>query len=463
MKIVFYSAKMPSTRSYHSPLGIGYLAAYLKKEQKDIIVVIAENHKDVIKEKPDILAVSSLSLTIYDAIELSKKIKSLFPNTITILGGYHMTLLPHKLPKTFDIGVIGEGELTLLELVQLIKTKPLNPTNLKSIKGICFRHNNKIVQTQPREFIKNLDSLPHPIRVPYGYPAIVGIFTSRGCPYSCSYCASSSFWKRTFRTHSAEYVVEELLDIIKTFKPHTIHILDDLFLADKKRFSELHKLVIKNNIHKKVAFRAFVRANLIDEPIVKKMKEMNFVLVRFGAETGSEPLLKKLKGGSVTVEDGQRVIDLCYKYKLPSAASFMFGTPGETKEDLKKTYNFIKKNRKKNFTIDGFYFLTPYPGTKFWDDYKSKGKVHDDIDLRKLNVLITSPEFNWDNVIYLNEEIDFEEFKKIIEKFRQDFLDSNFIKIIYLLTKFSLPRRIIGVGVRWRRHILNKLNRVEES
>ena len=460
MKIVFYMSKSGSDKFQHSPLGIGYLAAYVKREVKDCVVVVARDVDEIIKEKPDILAISSISLTIYDTIEVSEKVKSLFPNTFIVLGGYHITLLPHKLPKSVDIGVIGEGESTLLELVRLVTNQKINLKDLKNVKGICFRHNNKIVQTKPRDFIKDLDSLPHPIRVPYGYAGIVGIFTSRGCPYSCYYCASSSFWKRNFRVHSAQYVVEELLHIIKTLKPHTIHILDDLFLADKKRFSELHKLVIKNKIHKKVAFRAFVRANLIDEPTIKKMKEMNFVLIRFGAETGSERLLRLLKGGSVTVKDGQRTINLCHKYKIPSAASFMFGAPGETREDLMQTYNFIKRNKNKNFSIDGFYFLTPYPGTKFWDYAKSKGKVNDDMDLRRLDILITSPKFSWDKVIYLNEKINFEDFKKIIDKFYKNFLktETQFVNIINFLSQVDLLKRVIGKGVRLRRWALNKLN-----
>src|SRR3989338_7828724 len=298
MKIVFYTSRIKGELLQEMPLGIGYIWAFLEKKALerglDIEILFCQTIDEILAEKPDILAVGCLSQSVDDAVNAMEQAKKENPNIKVIMGGYHITLLPELLPKAADVAVLGEGEYTFYELVQLALVGKFDKRYFGHINGICYEDNGRILKTEPRDFITELDSLHHPKREVFDYTGIVGVFTSRGCPYNCIYCSSQNFWKRRFRTHSADYVIVEIERMIELFNPHTIHILDDLFLANKQRFDEIYRKVIEKGINKKVAFRAFVRANLIDEDAIRKLKEMNFVLIRFGAETGSERLLKVL-------------------------------------------------------------------------------------------------------------------------------------------------------------------------
>ncbi|MFH0837581.1 MAG: radical SAM protein [Candidatus Aenigmatarchaeota archaeon] len=458
MKIVFYLSRIKGEILQEMPLGIGYIWSFLEKKAKerglDIEMKFAPTLDEVLAEKPDMLGVCVLSQSIDDAIHVMEEARKQNPDIKIVMGGYHITLLPELLPKIVDVGVLGEGEATFYELVQLAIVGKFGKKWFSHIRGVCYNDGEKIVCTEPRGFFENLDDLPHPKRQMCDYTGIIGVFTSRGCPYNCIYCSSSKFWKRKFRVHSADYVIDEINLLIERFKPHTIHILDDLFLADKKRFDELHQKIIANGINKKISFRAFVRANLVDEDVIRKMKEMGFVLVRFGAETGSERLLKILKGGTVSIEDGQRTIDLCHKYDIPVSASFMFGIPGETLDDLQATYDFLEKNRDKKFKIDGFFYFVPFPGTQIWEFAKKEGYIDKNTDFTKLNPTLCSMGVSKENAIYMNEKnIPFDEFKMIIEKIGKKFSTTRFQKFLAFLMKNSVLRKIIVKGVRVHRRL----------
>ena len=125
--------------------------------------------------------------------------------------------------------------------------------------------------------------------------------------------------------------------------------------------------------------------------------------VRFGAESGSDRVLAKIKTGSIRVADNQRAIDLLDKHGLGPRAAFMVGIPGETEEDLLKTIGFIKRNEGK-MAVSGFYLMTPFPGTPVWDQALERGLVSEDMDWSRLNLAFDSPDFRWDDFLYLNED-----------------------------------------------------------
>ena len=130
---------------------------------------------------------------------------------------------------------------------------------------------------------------------------------------------------------------------------------------------------------------------------------MHYTVVRFGAETGSETLLKRLKGNSISLADHQRVIDLCQKYKLSCSASFMFGIPGETKKDLEATIEFLRKNKGK-LHISGLYPFTPIPGTEIWNWMRDRNIISSDIDAECYPRDFQRENFSWDHFLYFNHE-----------------------------------------------------------
>ncbi len=407
------------------PLGIGYIAAYLIHQGivSETEICIVDNLDEAMAFKPDILGVSAVSQVIKQARDFAGECKKKF-GCLTVLGGYHVTSIPDKLPQEFDIGVIGEGENTFAEIVRLYQTNQLTTKALTQVKGICWRQGLEIVMNERRELIENIDSLPWPYRHKE-YSKEAPIFTSRGCPYNCIFCASHQFWCDRFRLRSSDSIVAEIHYLVNKYQPKECVILDDLWMANKKRFRECVEKLIELKIPEKVSFRGFCRSNLIGEEEIILLKKMNYRFIRFGAETGSDKLLKYLKGDNISVADHQRVIDLCQKHNIKCGASFMFGVPGETREDLEATIHFLHKNVGK-FKIIGFYFFNPIPGTTIWNRMKSKGMITDDFQFERLQLDFKKVNFSWDKVMYFNREnVPLDEFRKIIEKIRADFIDIN--------------------------------------
>jgi len=422
IKICLYCARFESESFKVAPLGIGYLASYLITNnivfENDIRIV--DRLEEAIQFKPDILGIGSVSQVISDAKRFASKCKESL-DCITVLGGYHITCTPYSLAEEFDIGVLGEGEETFKELVLSLKESPFNKQMFKTIRGICYHDNFKITIGPDRSLIQDIDSIPWPYRHRQ-YSSDEPIFTSRGCPYRCTYCASHTFWGNTTRFRSADSVVSEISDLVERYQPKEIAILDDLWMADKKRFRLIVSKLIATGIPPKVSFRGFCRSNLIDEEMILLLKRINYRVVRFGAETGSDRLLKKIKGKGISISDHQRVIDLCAKHRIKCSGSFIFGIPGETFEDIELTKDFLRKNNKK-FRIAGFYFFNPMPGTPIWDELLEKGKLSEDLDFERFQLDFLNPYFSWDNILYFNDEnIPLDKFRQIIKNFKSEFI-----------------------------------------
>jgi radical SAM superfamily enzyme YgiQ (UPF0313 family) len=149
---------------------------------------------------------------------------------------------------------------------------------------------------------------------------------------------------------------------------------------------------------------------------------MNYRVVRFGAETGSERLLKRIKGDRISVADHQRVIDLCHAHGLPCSASFMFGIPGETREDIDETVAFLRRNAGR-LSVSGFYFFNPIPGTPVWDELAADGRIGTGVDFGRYQLDLSNPAFSWDRCLYFNEQqIPLADLRAIVDRIREEFV-----------------------------------------
>lgn len=424
LKVCLYCSRYEGEQFNVRPLGISYLASYLL--HKGIVQAenlrIVDNYAEVVAFKPDILGISSVSQVITGAREFARKCKKA-TGCYTLLGGYHVSALPQQLSNEFDVGIIGEGEETFAEIVEKYASHPLVESDLKDISGICYRDERGLIRQTPlRKHISDIDTISLPLRHK-PYYRHEPIFTSRGCPFRCTFCASQGFWLGVTRFRSADSVVSEIVQIVKRYQPVEIAILDDLWMADKKRFKNIVKQLVNLGIPKKVSFRGFCRSNIIDEEDILLLKEMNYRFVRFGAETGSDSLLKRIKGQNISVDDHQRVIDLCRKHGLMCGASFMFGVPGETESDLQETIDFLRKN-KECFQIIGFYLFNPIPGTVLWSELESKGAVSENFEFGRLQLDLLKSDFSWDDVLYFNSEnVPLETLRRIVTSVRDEFID----------------------------------------
>lgn len=407
ISIALIMAKGSDPRDYGVPLGLGYIAAYLEKHAPHLRVKIVMTEAEAIASNPDIVGISSVSSTYGHAITLAEQIREKLGSIPVIVGGPHITRLPISLNPVFTAGVIGEGEQTLLEMASLL----VAGESLAHIAGLVIHSSTGPIVTPKRKLL-DLDTLPLPWRSTNPLaPDEITLFTSRGCPYRCVFCSSSG---ETFREFSAEYVVNEIEHIL-TANPdaRSLYFLDDLFIANKKRLKRIVYLLKERGLIGRFTARGFVRANLLTHDTAELLKLMNFKKVRFGAESGSQRILSFLKTASVTVADNQRCIDICNAHDLLVSGSFVFGTPGESKEDILETFDFIDRNRGK-MDVEGFYLLMPLPGTPLWDIAKFEGAVSDSMDWSQLNLDMTNPDFNWSSFIYLNQSLPQDEFVSLI-------------------------------------------------
>jgi anaerobic magnesium-protoporphyrin IX monomethyl ester cyclase len=378
-------------------LGVAYIASYLREYLQLNNIKIFSHIPGELNElndfSPDIVGISAMSPQFNAAIQLSENIKKDLGIPV-IVGGAHISALPKLLPLTCDIGVIGEGEQTLLELISLYSSEGWDKRCLYKIKGIVFRDGTKLIMTDKRERIEPLDRIPYPARDlldmhhflqtgnTFGphFGRGTHMFSSRGCPYNCVFCSSAASWGRPL-LHSPKYTVEEIKLLIKTYGVELIHLYDDLFLIDKRRLASISNLVCSEKINTEVKFGILGRVNLFDEEICDYLKKMNVIHVNFGMESGCQRVLDFLKNKTVTVEQTKRAVKLAKEYGFTVDGSFIIGSPDETEEEMMQTLDFIK-----SLELDKFahFILTPYPGTDLWEIGKEKGLVSEKMDWDKL-------------------------------------------------------------------------------
>uniref|UniRef100_A0A6M3ISP9 Putative radical SAM superfamily protein n=1 Tax=viral metagenome TaxID=1070528 RepID=A0A6M3ISP9_9ZZZZ len=375
LRIGFIQAKQETDVQWFKPLAFGYLKAYLEKKL-DNPPSFEFIKGPVDTNRYDIIVISSTSQDYSEAKRIAADIKRKNKSIITVLGGHHVTYLPSTLSSDFDLGVSGEGEQTFLELVEYFQNNVFNKSSeeLKNIKGLAIHKNNEIILTGKRDLIDPLDNIPHPYRQ---LDDTQYLFTSRGCPYKCVFCSSSAFWNKT-RVFSAEYVVDEIEQILKLF-PDTSHIPieDDIFIIDLPRLEKIIDLMEERQLSKRVAFSFAVRANLVTDQLCELFKRFNVRTVCFGAESASDRILEILKK-KTTVAQNQAALDILHTHGLTTVCSFIVGVPTETKEEVIATYEFIIKNilERKLGLFSTINILTPMPGTEIWDHAVNQGLVN---------------------------------------------------------------------------------------
>lgn len=423
LKIAFLSFQKDAERV--PPIGLVYLATYLK-EKNGIknVKIIDKNFDDMEKElinfSPDLICMTAMTVHYMDAVRFAEDFKKK-SNIPIIIGGVHISTLPTSFKPCFDIGVIGEGEETVSELVDIyIKNEKFDNKDLKKVEGLVFLENNEIIINKKRQDIE-LDTLPIPDfnlvnkeyfskqEIPGPNLLVIRAFvlTSRSCPYKCKFCSTSHFWGKV-RFHSPEYTAKLIKYNMDKYNATYIKILDDLFTVSPERLKNIKKELEKLGILDKIeGMECQPRANLINDDLCQIMRELKVKIVNFGFESGSERMLNWLKGGSVTVEMNKNAIILCKKYGFTVYGSLIFASPGEKIEDMMETLRFIDFAIDNNIDYLWSFIGTPFPDTPFWSIALERKKVSKDMDFSTLS------HHNLDNPLLLDEDVDKEKFKEI--------------------------------------------------
>lgn len=429
----------PKLEGPYPPLGVGYIASYLRKYGKySYIIKIVDGNccQDVLKEicafRPNLIGFTALSPQIKEAIDLSHQIRNWDRDIFQIIGGIHISAMPEETLSTgsFNAGVIGEGEQTFSELVDSFAEERLSKDILEKIKGVCFKDNGIIYFSLPRDEIMDLDLIPSPARDLFDMEhylsysllirgitgsRITTVMGSRGCPFNCTFCSSKIIFKGV-RQFSSGYIIAEIKDLIKQYNIKAIFFTDDTFTINKERIKKFCNLLIEEGLSNKIKWDVQGRTNLItwdDLELLKLMKRAGCVQIDYGFETGSQRILDMLKKKGVTIEDNKRAMQITKKAGLHVMGTFMLGNPSETESDLEETKDFILSNLN---NIDYFQALisTPYPGTELYDICLKGGIIKgsyleqiDEDNLKRDKPVVYSDSIGRDKVIetlkYLNK------------------------------------------------------------
>jgi len=335
----------------------------------------------------DLVGISGLITTYNFQKWLIPILKRIQPNAPVISGGGLATtssqLLFDRTP--LDISVIGEGEITMLEICRALQSG----TDLAEVAGIRFRRNEQIVETAPREIIDNLDSIPFPawnlipmeiylenpiwgdvannssgFRRDVKVNRSMNIISSRGCPFSCNYCYHL-FGRSSYRIRSVRNVVNEIEILVDRYGVDFIGFVDDNLMVSKKWLAEFCSEMEKKRFP--LTWGCHGRVSSAEPEILDRMAGAGCVWIGYGIESGSRKMLKAMNK-KATVEEAKDAVRNTRRAGIYPNTTFIFGYPGETRETIWETIDF-----KRETGIEcGSFFATPYPGTPLYEQMKDR-------------------------------------------------------------------------------------------
>jgi radical SAM superfamily enzyme YgiQ (UPF0313 family) len=339
------------------PIGLGYLAAVARDYAE--ISVIDDNVEAFEEDKvasfsPDIVGITSTTPSFPRALEIARRIKSLDIDAKIVMGGTHVTFRPEEaLDAGIDIVVRGEGEKTFLEL--------LRGTPLPEIKGISY-YDGRTRHNPDRELIENLDSIPFPAHefFPLHKYKIMSIVTSRGCPYSCSYCSATRFWRQRVRFRSPDNVVEELERIVG-LGYRLVRFMDSTFTLDKQRAIEICRKIVDRGLD--ISWSCETRADHLTDDLLKALSSAGCNLICLGVDSGSQVVLNK-NNRQMKVSTIRKAFEKAREYGIRTRAYVTFGLPGETPQSVWETIRLLEDLRPDQILLS---LATAYPGTELWN------------------------------------------------------------------------------------------------
>jgi radical SAM superfamily enzyme YgiQ (UPF0313 family) len=407
------------------PLGLLSLAAWLELHghQADVHDCYAQPGQDerissYLKEvSPDFIGFSTTTSSFLDGIRLAKKAREVMPAIKVVFGGVHLSALREQLLRDYpviDYGIVGEGEETLLELMES------DGVGLRGVEGLIIREQENIIFTGYRKKLLDMDSLPFPayeklegfpdtyLLPIFSYPKAPNttIITSRGCPYTCSYCDRSVF-RRTYRYNSPEYMVAYLLYLQQRFNIRHVNIYDDTFTLKRDRVMEFCDLKIRSGLGK-MTFNCAARTEQLDADLLKMMKRAGCWMISIGIETGDPELLKRHRSYlpdsnmETPLENIRGMVHMIKRAGIRVKGLFMLGLPGETEVSIKKSMDYVLSLPLDEFNLTK---LTPFPGAPMYCDIREHGSFTENWEeMNALNFVFVPAGFTKDRMEELHRE-----------------------------------------------------------
>jgi len=363
------------------PLSLAYLGGALVKAGQNVRIIDGEAEGLSVRQlmyrimefSPDLIGLSCTSVDFELAERLSVLIKTKFPDVRIVIGGTHLNIFGSQVLRdapVFDFGCIGDGEDLIVELASAIEEG--NSTGFANIAGLVYWQDDDVIQNSYRPVELNIDRYPFPQRqllrnvlycrsVPFrGYTTTAAMMSSRGCPFSCVYCAAKNIYGGTrVRLRSVENVLEELDDVVKRLGIGHVAFNDDCLTLNRKRIIALCEGIREHEL--KFTWEGLSRADLLDKELVYVMKEAGLVRMSIGIESGNPDILKIIQKGE-RLEQISEALNLVSQAGIVTRGSVIIGYPYETRQTIEDTFNFITKIKGLDQVVVNI--LQPYPGTK---------------------------------------------------------------------------------------------------
>jgi len=361
----------------YPPLGILYISAYLKSKGFGVEVFDSTFRSKVefraylAAHRPPVVGIYVNLMTKLHALELIKECKA--HGATVVVGGpeipfYGEDFLRHGA----DVGVNGEGELTMEELLPHLRRQ--GPTGMQHIHSITYRETDgTLVRTPERALIPDLNVLPHPDRAAIDCEKYVetwrthhgmgslSLICARGCPFTCTWCSRSVFGD-THRRRSPENVVDEIVMLREQYAPDMLWFADDVFTINHRWFHAFHDEMKRRGV--RIPFECISRADRLNEDVLRKMAELGAFRIWYGSESGSQRILDAMQR-RVTVEQIRQTTALAQQHGIQAGVFVMLGYPGEEIADIDATIDHLKATRPDTYLTTVAY---PIKGTTLYRD-----------------------------------------------------------------------------------------------
>jgi anaerobic magnesium-protoporphyrin IX monomethyl ester cyclase len=363
-------------------LGLLHLAAELRRagyepaiiESDALRLSVADVAARAIAARPAAVGLTLFTVGVASAAAIAHRIRLALPATRIIVGGPHVSSMGRETMERyhdFDYAVVGEGEQTLVELIAALE----HGTPPAAVPGILFRAGTEVVATPPRATGRSLDELalpawdllpdfPHAyVPAVYDFPRgpVATIAASRGCPFHCRFCDTSTFGARV-----RHYSPQKVFDMMRHLREHHgvrhVMFVDDLFLASRQRVTELCRLLIESDL--RPTWSCTARVDTVKPDLLDLMRRAGCWEISFGLETGSDELLRRMDK-SAHVALAEQAVNWTTAAGIRTKGLFMLGYPGENADSIRRTKEFV---RRIPMTIMNLSKFTPYPGSPVYRD-----------------------------------------------------------------------------------------------
>jgi anaerobic magnesium-protoporphyrin IX monomethyl ester cyclase len=391
----FYSKMSP-------PLGLCYLGSMLSKSGYKVKVIDMVVEDDPLNElintlqadKPDIVGITLTTQGYYTGMKIAQIVKQYLESAKIITGGSHATYEYAEVLKNNIVDVVNlyEGEETIIELANYyIKGEG----TLDSIRGIAYKDNGKVIMTQSRPLIVDLDGIPIPDRSLIKlekYPRKGTIITSRGCVKKCIFCVAGNY-EGNYRPRSPENVIAELEIMYKDYGIRSYYFFDNVFTVDFDRVEKICSFICNSNM--KIDFYCVARLDTVCNELMSVLRSAGCYRVEIGVESASQDIIDHLEKG-ISVASVLKVADIALKHNIQPMFTFQVGHPFDTLESMTKTIGLIKELRLKGA---GAYLsiMTPYPGTPVYENRSKYGiniEANNWEDYRMTNPICSTANFS---------------------------------------------------------------------